>query len=596
MPKGWGMPEGRRTSRAARPRGYTSNDMPPLGTDERAGMPLGPRSVQTHRLLALILLSGAAAALMWGALYGALGTRAHFALAPPIFRRAEVHASSRGNRLIADGSGMASPPLRTHIEEIDQQAKTTKVFTHVVASLAGSSDAPAVADTDIATSPERVSAATGRQALPSEILTGLSQAEAQVPAAARAYADVEAPKAFSQAPLGRPLNLTTVAKSRSSIVNERRVVFARPGDTLRQVLGGLGMIAQDAEAVSLLSPNPSGSDVLTADDSIVLTVDNSTQQPFRPLKILVQRRGAPAQSVALADDGRYVRIATSQTKESPTLTNVLKKDRSALRPSIDQSLRESLDALAGSGRIDRTLVEELARLCAHDVDLDAPVSSDASIELLYVESKGGESELAFAAQTLDGHIHRYYRFTPPDGDVSDYYNSSGQAVTQFLLRKPVAAGRLGDGFGWRIHPILLDRRFHRGVDYAAPFGSPIVAAGAGVVEKIDQEWGYGKYVRILHDFGYETTYAHISSVPRGLRVGARVHQGQTIAYVGSTGLSTGPHLYYEVRINGRDVDPLRIRLRAGRILDGRMLEAFNQARSHTDILRQASNFHVDRHP
>lgn len=165
--------------------------------------------------------------------------------------------------------------------------------------------------------------------------------------------------------------------------------------------------------------------------------------------------------------------------------------------------------------------------------------------------------------------------------------------SQFLLRKPVAAGRLGDGFGWRIHPILLDRRFHRGVDYAAPFGSPIVAAGAGVVEKIDQEWGYGKYVRVLHDFGYETTYAHISSVPRGLHVGARVHQGQTIAYVGSTGLSTGPHLYYEVRINGRDVDPLRIRLRAGRILDGKMLEAFNEARFHTDILLQASGTRVE---
>lgn len=588
------MPEGRRTSRATGPRGRSSDHLPALGADERAGGPLDRCSAQTHRLIALILLSGAAAALMWGALYGAVGTRAHFALAPPIFRRAEASASSRGNQLVPDSLGMASRLLRTRIEEIDEQAKTNKVFTHIVASLEGSSDPPALADAATTTSAERVSATAGLQALPSEILTGLSQAEAQMPAAARAYADVETPEIHSRTPLGRPLNLTTVAKSQSGIVNKRRVVFARPGDTLRQVLSEAGMIAQDAQAVSpLLSPERSGSDALTADNSIILTADDSNEQPFRPLKILVQRKGSPAQIVALADDGRYVRIATSQGKDDPTLTDIIEKDGPALRPPDNRSLRQSLDALAGSRRIDRSLIDELVRLCAHDVDLEAPVSRDASVELLYVEDRGEDPELAFAALTTDGHTHRYYRFAPPDGDVSDYYNSDGQAVTQFLLRKPVAAGRLGDGFGWQIHPILLDRRFHRGVDYAAPFGSPIVAAGAGVVEKIDQEWGYGKYVRVLHDFGYETTYAHISSVPRGLHVGARVHQGQTIAYVGSTGLSTGPHLYYEVRINGRDVDPLRIRLRAGRILDGKMLEAFNEARFHTDILLQASGTRVE---
>lgn len=406
------MPEGRRTSRATGPRSYSSDRTPALGTDERAGTPFGPRSTQTHRLIALILLSGAAAALMWGALYGALGARAHFALAPPIFRRAEVSASSRGSRLVADGPGTASRLLRTRIEEVDQQARTTEVFTHIVASLAGSDDPPAVADAGITISAKQVSATAGRQALPSEILNGLSHAEAQVPAAARAYADVDAPKTLSQTPLGRPLNLTSVAKSRSSIRNARRVIFARPGDTLRQVLGELGMSAQDAQAVSpLLSPNPSGSDALAADNSVILTVGNSTKQPFRPLKILVQRKSS-AQSVALADDGRYVRIATPQTKENATLTDVLEKDRPALRSSVNQSLRESLDALAGSRRIDRALIDELVRLCAHDVDLEAPVSSGAAAELLYVESKGGEPELAFAALTLDGHTHRYYRFTP----------------------------------------------------------------------------------------------------------------------------------------------------------------------------------------
>jgi murein DD-endopeptidase MepM/ murein hydrolase activator NlpD len=156
------------------------------------------------------------------------------------------------------------------------------------------------------------------------------------------------------------------------------------------------------------------------------------------------------------------------------------------------------------------------------------------------------------------------------------------------MKRPVADGRLGDGFGWRIHPILHDRRFHEGVDYAAPFGSPIEAAGAGVVEKIDQEWGYGKYVRIRHDFGYETTYAHLSGVPHGLKIGERVRAGQTIGYVGSTGLSTGPHLYYELRVDGRYADPLRAHLHAGRVLEGDALAAFQKMRARTDMLLKAS--------
>lgn len=115
-----------------------------------------------------------------------------------------------------------------------------------------------------------------------------------------------------------------------------------------------------------------------------------------------------------------------------------------------------------------------------------------------------------------------------------------------------------------------------------PYGSPIAAAGSGVIEIIGQQWGYGKYVRIRHDLGYETTYAHISSVPPGLKVGDTVHQGETIAYVGSSGLSTGPHLYYEVYINGHNVDPLSIRLADGRVLSGKILASFLQTQRRID--------------
>ena len=132
--------------------------------------------------------------------------------------------------------------------------------------------------------------------------------------------------------------------------------------------------------------------------------------------------------------------------------------------------------------------------------------------------------------------------------------------------------------------MLGDRRFHEGVDYAAPFGSPIVAAGAGTVEVIDAQWGYGKYIRIKHDQGYETTYAHVSGYPAGIAVGARVRQGQPIAFIGSTGLSIGPHLYYEVRVNGRDVDPLRVRLPGSLMLTADRLASFEVRKERVDML------------
>ena len=153
-------------------------------------------------------------------------------------------------------------------------------------------------------------------------------------------------------------------------------------------------------------------------------------------------------------------------------------------------------------------------------------------------------------------------------------------MTKFLLHKPVPEGHLGDGFGWRIHPVLHVRKFHEGDDYPAPMGSAVLAGGDGIVERISWEKGYGKFVRIRHDEGYETTYAHLSGTPGSLRIGERVRQGQVIGYVGSTGYSTGPHLYYELRVRGHYVDPLHARLRAGRILSGQDFDGLQREEAY----------------
>ncbi|WP_205470566.1 M23 family metallopeptidase [Breoghania sp. L-A4] len=152
------------------------------------------------------------------------------------------------------------------------------------------------------------------------------------------------------------------------------------------------------------------------------------------------------------------------------------------------------------------------------------------------------------------------------------------------MRKPLSGGRFSSGYGMRRHPVVGSMTKHTGVDWAAPRGTPIMASGNGVVEDAKWNAGYGRWVKIRHANGYETAYGHMSGFARGIKGGVRVRQGQIIGYVGSTGRSTGPHVHYEVLVNERFVDPMRIRLPRGRVLDGKLLAAFERERDRIDEL------------
>jgi murein DD-endopeptidase MepM/ murein hydrolase activator NlpD len=174
---------------------------------------------------------------------------------------------------------------------------------------------------------------------------------------------------------------------------------------------------------------------------------------------------------------------------------------------------------------------------------------------------------------LSGKKLEYARFKPKGG-FADYYNREGKSVKKTLMRTPINGARLSSRFGKRRHPILGYTKIHRGVDFAAPKGVPIMAAGDGVIEMLGRNGGYGKYIRIRHNSTYKTAYAHMSGYKRGLRKGSRVRQGSIIGYVGSTGRSTGPHLHYEVIKNGRQTNPMSVRLPAGDKLKGKALKTF----------------------
>ncbi|CAN5403250.1 hypothetical protein BH11PSE4_BH11PSE4_08290 [soil metagenome] len=552
--------------------------LPPLGLD---GADPGPSSgpVSAKWLTALFLLAVVATLLILGALR-TLGPHLHFAASPAVFRRVVASVANRGDRLAPSRRRIASAITRSRLEQLNDSGLGTTPFTHVIAHLVGVSGAP---------NPGAIASVTPQAgpAIPREILASPS-AVTGLPASVTAFAEAGEPPLV--APPGELINGSVIAKVQPGPPSVPRVIIARPGDTLLKILQILGTEPQESEAITaLLTPHRwLRSNAFAGGEKITVLADETgtTRATFRPLEVSIERQGGNKIAAARADAGGFMPVVWPVDTVAPK-PDVATHD-AQLRSSSDESIRDGLYGMAQANGIDRTLIDEIVRLCGHDVDIDGFLSGTDTAELLFSTNDLGESELAFTALTLNGHVHRYYRYTAPDDNSTDYYDDAGRSVTQSLLRKPVAAGRLGDGFGWRIHPVLGDERLHQGVDYAAPFGSPIVAAAAGAVEVISQQTGYGKYVRIRHDLGYETTYAHISATAHGLHIGERVRQGQTIAFVGSTGYSTGPHLYYEVRINGRNVDPLRVKLRTGRVLEGDTLAAFEAKRERSDLLLQAS--------
>ena len=189
--------------------------------------------------------------------------------------------------------------------------------------------------------------------------------------------------------------------------------------------------------------------------------------------------------------------------------------------------------------------------------------------------------------TVRDQTFKYYRFQTPDDNCVDFYDENGRSTRKFLLRKPIADGEMTSPFGMRYHPILHFTRMHTGVDWGAPIGTPIFAAGNGVVIKAELDSGYGRRVEIQHANGYVTTYNHMSGFGRGIAEGVHVTQGQVIGYLGQSGLATGPHLHYEVIINGNFVDPMAIKLARTREFDGKMLAAFKRERDRIDQLMAA---------
>jgi murein DD-endopeptidase MepM/ murein hydrolase activator NlpD len=242
------------------------------------------------------------------------------------------------------------------------------------------------------------------------------------------------------------------------------------------------------------------------------------------------------------------------------------------------------------GATDRE-VAALADAFGYEVDFQRDVQPGDNFELVFerfYDDQGNTvrtGDLLFVSlQTRQG-LRNFYAFQAPGEDRPDWYDSDGKSARKFLMRTPINGARLSSGFGMRTHPILGYSRMHRGTDFAAPTGTPIMAAGDGAIERAGPFSSFGNYIRVRHANGYETAYAHLSRFARGIRAGARVRQGQVIGYVGTTGRSTGPHLHYEVMRGGAQINPSTLRAQAGHNLEGRALVLFQLEKMRIDTLR-----------
>jgi len=293
--------------------------------------------------------------------------------------------------------------------------------------------------------------------------------------------------------------------------------------------------------------------------------------------------------LSIAVDDRDQFVPADEPEQTPELAAAFDDSPAPVRARGDlPSVYDGIYRAAFSYGMSRPMTQQLVKLLAADVDFQSRLNPADEIQAFFSQPEeddtaSAESELLYVKATFNGNTRTLYRFQMADGAV-DYFDADGRSAKQFLLRNPLPNGRFNNGFGMRRHPILGYSRMHTGVDWTAPRGTPIIAAGNGTVEKAGWTGGYGRQTIIRHANGYQTSYSHQSGLARGVTPGARVRQGQVIGYVGSTGLSTGNHLHYELIVNGNKVDPMRVRLPVGRVLKGEELEAFKAERDRVDTL------------
>src|ERR1700754_362820 len=393
-----------------------------------------------------------------------------------------------------------------------------------------------------------------------------------------------------------PENVTLLPKTKDQATGGNptgeRVHTVKKGDSITSILRDLGASPEEAKAIAYTLGAKGRDGGLKEGQKVRILMVPATQMPgarLQPYRVMVANDATIEAVAALSDLGKYVAV---DVQSMNTVTETAAADDDDDDDGTGVRLYQSIYETAMRNKVPVAIIEDMIWIYSYDVDFQRKVQPGDSFDVFYAgEDEGAtiteKNEVLFAALTVGGETKKYYRFQTPDDSVVDFYDETGKSAKKFLVRKPVNNAIMRSGFGGRRHPILGYVKMHTGVDWATPYGTPIFASGNGVVEKVGWEGGYGKYVRLKHSNGYETAYGHMSAFAKGLEPGKRVRQGQIIGFIGSTGMSTGAHVHNENLVNGRFVDPMRVKLPRGRSLEGPVMAGFEKERDRLDA--QMSN-------
>jgi murein DD-endopeptidase MepM/ murein hydrolase activator NlpD len=364
-----------------------------------------------------------------------------------------------------------------------------------------------------------------------------------------------------------------------------KVIKIGSGDTLTGVLSKAGLSSN--EAYNVVEAVKKHIDLRNLKPGQVLNIkfdparDPAAQSKFQfaSLNIAVD----PLRTVSVARDEAGAEYK-ADLRERPT-----RKELYVREAPIEVSVFGS----AAKAGIPQAIVAEAIRIYSWHVDFQRDIRQGDKLQVMYEQYETDEGvkiktgNVVYAQLTVGGVDIPIYRHEMADGRV-DYFLNTGRSIRKTLMKTPIDGARMSSGFGMRRHPIQGYSKMHKGIDFAASTGTPIYAAGDGVIEMAGRRGGYGNYLRIRHNNQLKTAYAHMSRFGKGMTAGRRVRQGEIIGYVGSTGASTGPHLHYEVMLNGAQVNPRGVNLPTGEILEGEQLRIFQARAREIDKTLQAS--------
>lgn len=401
----------------------------------------------------------------------------------------------------------------------------------------------------------------------------------------------------SDAPAPQTTNLSKTSFEQEEVADDfpgRSVppIKIQRGDTLARILARLGAQSWQVRAmIDAARPIFMETSLLPGFEVRAVVLPSPAKPGGEPVRFSVyDDAGVHKVTVTRNAAGDYVPTATP-TEERIAATVLGDNDQAQ-----DNSLYASLHYTASKQGVPPELISQVMRIHAYTADFRQRVRAGDGIEFFFdmkEDEKGVDGpvgDLLATFVTSGGETHRFYRFRSSNGDM-DFYDAEGSTSRKFLTRRPVRGEnvRITSGFGMRRHPLLMTGKMHYGVDWAAATGTPIMAAGDGIIEEAGAKGEYGNYIRVRHANGYKTAYGHMSRYAAGVSAGVRVRQGQIIGYVGSTGLSSGPHCHFEVLVNGVHVNPMSIQVPNDRQLSGKDLAEFKREKTRIDDLMR-------RHP